>query len=180
MKVDLGILKCLKSSLDMIEIHPSTTHPGRMVLRTQQRFLGPPESIFDFFADAANLEAITPPWLNFRILTPLPIVMGSGTLIDYQLRLHWIPIRWRTEIAEWEPPHRFVDQQLRGPYRLWRHTHTFEATPNGTLMTDNVEYSVLGGRLLNRWFVEPDLKKIFAYRRQCLETRLASPTPATA
>ena len=164
----------------MIEIRQSTTHPGRMVLRTQQRFADSPESIFDFFADAENLEAITPPWLNFRILTPLPIVMDSGTLIDYQLRLHWIPIRWRTEIAEWEPPHQFVDQQLRGPYRLWRHTHTFEPTPAGTLMTDTVEYSVLGGRLINRWFVEPDLNKIFAYRQQSLAKRLAPSTPATA
>jgi len=164
----------------MIEIRQSTTHPGRMVLRTQQRFADSPESIFDFFADAENLEAITPPWLNFRILTPLPIVMDSGTLIDYQLRLHWIPIRWRTEIAEWEPPHQFVDQQLRGPYRLWRHTHTFEPTPDGTLMTDTVEYSVPGGRLINRWFVEPDLNKIFAYRQQSLAKRLAPSTPATA
>lgn len=164
----------------MIEIRQSITHPGRMVLRTQQRFAGSPESIFDFFADAANLEAITPPWLNFRILTPLPIVMDSGTLIDYQLRLHWIPIRWRTEIAEWEPPHQFVDQQLQGPYRLWRHTHTFEPTPDGTLMTDTVEYSVPGGRLINRWFVEPDLNKIFAYRQQSLAKRLAPSTPATA
>jgi ligand-binding SRPBCC domain-containing protein len=164
----------------MIEIRQSTTHPNRMVLRTQQRFAGPPESIFDFFADAANLEAITPPWLHFRILTPLPVVMDSGTLIDYQLRLHWIPIHWRTKIAEWDPPHRFVDQQLQGPYRLWRHTHTFEPTPDGTLMTDTVEYSVPGGRLINRWFVEPDLNKIFAYRQQSLAKRLASSTPATA
>jgi ligand-binding SRPBCC domain-containing protein len=164
----------------MIEIRQSTTHPNRMVLRTQQRFAGPPESIFDFFADAANLEAITPPWLHFRILTPLPVVMDSGTLIDYQLRLHWIPIHWRTKIAEWDPPHRFVDQQLQGPYRLWRHTHTFEPIADGTLMMDTVEYSVPGGRLLNRWFVEPDLKKIFAYRQQCLVERLAAPVPATA
>lgn len=142
-----------------------------MVLTAHQRFAGPPESIFDFFADAANLEAITPPWLQFRILTPLPITMDSGTLIDYRLRLHWIPIRWRTEIAEWNPPYHFIDQQLRGPYRLWRHTHTFESIPDGTLMTDSVEYSVPGGRIFNRWFVEPDLRKIFAWRQKCLAER---------
>ncbi len=163
----------------MIQILQSTTHSGRIVLKTQLRFFERPEAIFDFFADAANLEAITPTWLNFRILTPLPIEMGSGTLIDYQLRLHWIPIRWRTEIAEWEPPHRFVDQQLRGPYRLWRHTHTFEPTSDGTLMTDSVEYAVPGGRLINRWFVEPDLKKIFAWRHKCLSERFAADNAPT-
>ena len=150
----------------MVEINPA--NDGNMILKTQQHFSASAESVFAFFADAGNLEAITPPWLHFHIQTPLPIEMRNGTLIDYRLRLHWIPIHWRTVISEWRPPIRFVDSQLRGPYRLWRHTHTFEATADGTLMKDTVEYSVPGGRLVNRLFVEPDLKRIFLHRQQCL------------
>lgn len=157
----------------MVEINPDPNNPAHMRLQTTQTFEAPIETVFSFFSDAANLEAITPPWLNFRILTPLPIRMSQGTLIDYRLTLHWIPIRWRTEISDWNPPFSFVDRQLKGPYRLWRHTHTFEETAEGTLMTDVVEYSVPGGRLVNRLFVEPDLQKIFQYRRQQLARRFA-------
>lgn len=150
----------------MVEI--SQTTAGDFILTSEQQFAESAESVFDFFADAANLEAITPPWLNFQIQTPLPIEMRNGTLIDYRLRLHWIPINWRTVISEWNPPVQFVDSQIRGPYRRWRHTHTFEQSAEGTLMSDTVEYSVPGGRLINRLFVEPDLNKIFLYRQQRL------------
>ncbi len=96
----------------------------------------PIEEVFTFFADAANLERITPPELSFRILTPMPIVLQRGTLIDYRLALFGVPFRWRTEIADWEPPHRFIDVQLAGPYRSWSHRHEFTPEGHGTRMTD--------------------------------------------
>jgi ligand-binding SRPBCC domain-containing protein len=126
----------------------------------------PREQVFAFFADARNLEAITPPWLAFRITTPGPIVMEPGALIDYRLRLRGVPIGWRTRISAWEPPHRFVDEQLRGPYSLWQHEHTFEDVDGGTLVSDRVTYSHFGGRLINGLLVRPDLERIFAYRKQ--------------
>lgn len=128
----------------------------------------PPDKLFPFFADAANLETLTPPWLRFRILTPPPIEMREGTLIDYRLRIHGVPIRWRTRISVWEPPRRFVDEQLRGPYRQWIHEHTFEPKDGGTLVRDHVRYAVLADWLLHRWFVRPDIERIFAYRSEVL------------
>ena len=138
-------------------------------LLTRQRLPIPPEQMFPFFADAHNLERITPPFLRFRVLTPPPIAMVEGTLIEYRLRLHGLPIRWLTRIAVWEPPHRFVDEQLQGPYRLWRHEHTFEPDgAGGTLARDHVEYQIRGGEALgsvaNRLLVARDLERIFSYR----------------
>lgn len=124
------------------------------------------DEVFAFFADASNLEALTPPWLGFRIETPTPITMAPGALIDYRLRLHGIPLRWRTRISVWEPPYRFVDEQLRGPYKLWRHEHRFEETDEGTRVTDRVDYAHAGGRIVNELLVRPDLERIFAYRKQ--------------
>jgi ligand-binding SRPBCC domain-containing protein len=129
---------------------------------------GPPAEAFSFFSDAHNLESITPGWLHFEVITPRPIAMKTGALIDYRLRLHGIPLKWRTEITAWEPPVRFVDEQLRGPYYLWRHTHTFEAVDGGTLVRDHVDYSPRGGALIHRWFVRPDLLKIFAVRQKTI------------
>jgi ligand-binding SRPBCC domain-containing protein len=131
----------------------------------------PRDEVFRFFGDATNLEAITPPWVNFHILTPAPIVMRPGTLIDYRLRLHGFPLRWQTEITAWEPSVRFVDEQRRGPYRLWRHTHTFEDKDGGTLCRDRVEYAVWGGALIERLFVRRDVARIFAFRQQALTER---------
>jgi ligand-binding SRPBCC domain-containing protein len=124
--------------------------------------------IFPFFADAANLEKITPPWLSFHVITPTPIEMRPGALIDYQIKIHGIPVTWRTEIVEWEPPHRFVDVQLKGPYRLWHHTHTFTEKDGGTFCTDDVRYYPIGGWLINTLFVKRDVRTIFDYRRQRL------------
>jgi ligand-binding SRPBCC domain-containing protein len=131
----------------------------------------PRGEVFAFFADAANLEAITPPWLKFHVLTPPPITLQAGALIDYRLRVHGVPLRWRTRIAVWEPPVRFVDEQLRGPYRRWVHEHTFEERDGGTLCRDRVEYDVLGGRLIERLFVRRDVETIFAYRKERLTER---------
>jgi len=133
-----------------------------------QELPAPLEAVFRFFADATNLETITPPWLRFRVTTPQPIEMGEGTLIDYRLRIRGVPVRWQSEITDWDPPHRFVDRQLRGPYRRWVHTHVFEPTADGTLVRDAVEYAVPGGGLVNRLLVRPDVERIFAYRRETL------------
>jgi ligand-binding SRPBCC domain-containing protein len=121
---------------------------------------------FAFFAEAGNLQRLTPPWLDFAILTPQPIAMSAGTLIDYRIRVHGVPLRWRTEIADWQPPHQFVDRQLRGPYRLWHHTHTFTAENGGTMVEDTVRYQPRGGPLLHRLFVRRDLERIFTFRQQ--------------
>jgi ligand-binding SRPBCC domain-containing protein len=136
----------------------------------------PPARAFDFYGDALNLEPLTPPWLHFEVTTPMPIEMGAGTLLDYRLRLHGVPIRWRTRIDVWEPPHRFVDSQVRGPYALWEHTHTFEpAGDGGTLIRDRVRYAIpygpLGG-LADALFVRRDLARIFDYRQQAVAERL--------
>ena len=129
----------------------------------------PPAEVFPFFADASNLERLTPPSLRFQILTPSPIEMVVGTLIDYRIRLRGIPMRWQSEITEWEPPHRFVDEQRRGPYRQWIHEHTFTAQNGGTLAVDIVQYAVLGGVTIQRLFVAPELRRIFDYRNATLE-----------
>jgi ligand-binding SRPBCC domain-containing protein len=124
----------------------------------------PIEDVFGFFADAMNLEAITPPFLRFAVLTPTPIVMRPGRLIDYRLWLHGLPLRWQSEITAWEAPYRFVDEQRRGPYRRWVHEHRFEPCAEGTRVIDRVRYEVPGGDWIHRRFVAPDLRHIFEYR----------------
>jgi ligand-binding SRPBCC domain-containing protein len=124
--------------------------------------------VFEFFSNAFNLESITPPHLNFHIMTPQPIVFQPGTTIDYRLLLHGLPMRWRSLIPVWEPPVRFVDEQIKGPYRYWRHEHRFAEQNGGTLVTDEVTYRVFGGSLMNRLFVAPNLRAIFEFRTQKL------------
>jgi ligand-binding SRPBCC domain-containing protein len=121
--------------------------------------------VFPFFSEARNLQELTPPWLKFEVLTPEPITMRVGTLIDYRIKLHGLPIRWRTEITDWSPPHQFVDTQLRGPYTLWHHTHTFTEQDGGTLCRDRVRYRPLGGALMNWLFVRRDVERIFHFRQ---------------
>jgi ligand-binding SRPBCC domain-containing protein len=140
-------------------------------LRREQRLAHPIEDVFAFFADARNLEAITPALLRFRVMDAGAdvIAMGPGTLIRYRLRVHRVPVVWLTAIREWDPPHRFVDEQLRGPYALWQHTHSFESLPGGggTLMRDVVRYALaLGalGELARRAFVARDVEAIFDHR----------------
>jgi len=125
----------------------------------------PREVVFRFFADPRNLELLTPPWLRFRIVTPMPISMQVGTRIAYRLRLRGIPLHWDSEITVWEPSLRFVDVQRRGPYRHWVHAHRFDEQAGGTLVSDHVTYAVYGGHLVQRLLVGPDLRRIFAYRR---------------
>ncbi len=125
----------------------------------------PRQDIFDFFSRAETLNILTPPWLHFYILTPLPIEMGVGTVITYRIRLRGIPVRWVSQITEWEPPIRFEDTQVHGPYSRWVHRHIFEETAEGTLAIDDVAYRVPGGRLVNRMFVAGEVRRIFEYRR---------------
>jgi hypothetical protein len=129
----------------------------------------PLQEVFAFFADARNLQRITPPWLSFEVLAPGETEMKAGTLIDYKLRVHGMPLRWRSEITVWEPPRRFVDEQRRGPYRLWIHEHRFAEKDKGTLVTDDVRYAVPGGALVNKLFVAGDVARIFEHRKQKLE-----------
>ena len=128
----------------------------------------PREQVFGFFSDAFELETLTPAFLHFSVLTLRPILMAAGILIDYRLRLHGIPVRWQSRISRWEPPFRFVDEQVHGPYRCWHHEHRFHEVENGTLCEDVVDYGVPGGTLMNALFVRPDLRRIFAFRQQKL------------
>ena len=133
-----------------------------------------PDSLFVFFADAANLDHITPPWLHFQILTPRPLTMQEGTIIDYRLRLRGIPLRWRTRINVWRPPRLFVDEQIRGPYRIWIHEHIFDPKDHGTLVRDKVRYAVTLDFIVNRWLVRPDIERIFQFRAEALKQRFGA------
>ena len=146
----------------------SRTADGLFTLEAELWLPRPRDEVFRFFADAFNLEALTPPWLKFEVLTPRPIEMRVGLRIDYRLRLRGLPLRWQSEITAWEPPVRFVDEQRRGPYRAWIHQHTFEERDGGTLARDRVRYDVIGGRLVNRFFVRRDVEKIFGFRQEKL------------
>jgi ligand-binding SRPBCC domain-containing protein len=125
--------------------------------------------VFEFFSNASNLEEITPPWLQFQVTTPTPIQIHPGTEIDYRLKIRGLPVRWRSRITAWDPPHRFVDEQLRGPYRIWIHEHRFSDESGGTLCEDSVNYAPLGGALINKLFVEREVRAIFAYRSKRLQ-----------
>lgn len=147
------------------------THRLERTLRVAR----PREEVFAFFADAANLEAITPAFLRFRILTPLPVDMRSGARIEYALSLFGVPLRWRTRIVEWQPGVRFVDEQESGPYALWRHTHEFEPEGDATRVRDVVDYSLpLGplGRIAHALLVAPALDRIFDFRRDAIRRLL--------
>ena len=137
-------------------------------LTSVQWLPGTPDEVFGFYTDAFSLERITPSWLRFRVLTPPPIALSVGTEIDYWLRLHGFPLRWRSRITIWEPMDRFVDEQIHGPYLYWYHEHTFSLHAGGTLVHDRVHYAVPGGRLVNFLLVRNDLRRIFTYRQQQL------------
>ncbi len=148
-------------------------HGSLFTLRREIVLSATRAEVFSFFADAHNLDRITPAFLRFRVLTSGFIAMELGTRIEYALRLHGIPLRWESEITAWEPPCRFVDLQIRGPYRWWHHEHRFEDLGDSTRVIDQVDYACLGGRLVHSLFVKHDLERIFEHRQQSL-TRLFS------
>lgn len=141
---------------------------GVQTIHVETEVPTPLDQTFAFFADAANLQRLTPPWVHFQIRTPLPIEMREGALIDYRIAVHGLPIPWRTRIDVWEPGVRFVDRQLAGPYRWWRHEHRFLAMPSGTRVIDTVHY-VPRAAWLSSWLVRRDVSRIFAYRQQALQ-----------
>ena len=141
-------------------------------IEREQLVRAPLQEVFAFFSRARNLEALTPPWLRFSVLDPEPEQMRTGTLIAYRLRVHRVPLRWVSRIEEWQPQRRFVDLQLRGPYRFWRHTHEFTAVAEGTMISDSVRYELpLGplGSLAHALIVRRDLERVFDYRRLAAE-----------
>jgi ligand-binding SRPBCC domain-containing protein len=141
------------------------------ILQREVTVARPLAEVFGFFSNAANLEILTPPWLRFRIVTPQPIEMRRGATIAYRLRVRGIPMRWLTEIKIWNPPYEFVDVQLKGPYKLWQHTHRFDERDGGTRIRDIVNYALpfgLLGGLVHRLQVADDLSKIFDYRKECV------------
>ena len=130
------------------------------------------EEVFDFFSKAENLDKITPPILGFRIITPLPVEMKKGTLIDYKIKLNGIPFNWRTEITKWDPPHCFEDTQLKGPYKMWVHEHKFIERNNKTFMTDTVRYISPGGAfefIPHNLIVKKKVNFIFDYRQKIFD-----------
>jgi ligand-binding SRPBCC domain-containing protein len=161
----LGLSKPTRKNTVTAEI----SNDGKgFLLRSSMRVPRPREDVFAFFADARNLQRITPSSLHFDILTKGPIEMREGTRIDYRLRVHRIPLRWRSAITAWEPPYRFVDEQEKGPYRRWIHEHTFEEEGDSTLVHDRIRYRIFGGGLINRLFVSRDLRSIFEFRARAL------------
>jgi ligand-binding SRPBCC domain-containing protein len=159
-KIQVGVIHHIKGSRFGHQLIMATIIPA------------PLDEVFVFFSRAENLEKITPPWLNFRFVSPLPEKMESGALIEYALQVRLLPLRWVTEIGLWEPPYRFVDRQLKGPYREWIHEHRFEETDKGTLMTDTVRYRLpLGvlGKVAHRLFVRRDVEEIFRYRQKIIK-----------
>jgi ligand-binding SRPBCC domain-containing protein len=152
-----------------------TLQSGHQLLETVTVLPLPVDAVFNFFADVENLQRITPPELAFQILTPTPVAMEEGTIIDFRLRLFGVPFRWRTRIVEWQPNDQFIDEQIRGPYRSWRHLHTFAECETGTQMTDRVQYQLpfqpAGSLALP--LVRRQLDRIFRYRASTIRQQLA-------
>ena len=155
---------------------------GTRTFRTSLELPLPLDRVFPFFADAVNLQVITPPELSFRIVTPVPIAMAEGVLIRYRLRLMGVPFGWLTRISSWDPPHGFVDEQVKGPYRMWIHRHTFSPTAGGTRVDDEVTYrlplyplSEVAAPLVNL-----QVRRIFEYRTAEIRRALGVPAAGGA
>jgi ligand-binding SRPBCC domain-containing protein len=145
------------------------------ILRTQTTVPLDIRRVFAFFSDARNLNSITPPWMHLTLKTDGSPTMRPGLLLDYRIRLYLLPIHWQTEITVWDPPARFVDEQRRGPYRWWVHTHTFTEVEGGTQVEDEVLYNPRGGALAHMLFVKSDLRRIFRYRHRAMREALGVP-----
>ena len=164
----------------MPEVNPSAPLPSAERGLRGDRLIGtdkldrelwvpqPLSQVFPFFAAAENLERLTPSWLRFEILSPLPIEMQAGVLIDYCIRLYGVPMRWRTLIHTWEPPFRFVDEQLSGPYAVWWHEHTFAEHKGGTMIRDHVRYRAPLSFLSHPLMVRRQLRRIFDFRTETI------------
>lgn len=142
------------------------------IFETTTTIKKPIDEVFEFFSKAENLEILTPEWLNFKIKSKLPIDMQQGTKIDYVIRLLGIPMKWKTDITMWQPPDKFQDTQIKGPYKVWIHTHSFEDHDDYIIMTDHVEYRSKGWILapfIEKLFVRPRIEKIFAYRKKKMD-----------
>ncbi|MFN0060366.1 MAG: SRPBCC family protein [Planctomycetota bacterium] len=151
--------------------------PRTRVLERVQTVPRSLEHVFDFFSNAANLARLSPPFVRFEIKTPEPITMQAGTVIEYRIRVHGIPLGWRTRIEEYTPRARFVDEQIAGPYRAWRHEHEFARVPGGTEIRDRVTYQMrfsLLGDIAHALFVARDLRRIFDYRAAAIERWMGS------
>ncbi len=146
--------------------------PTPFHLYREQAIDMPLSQVFEFFADPRNLETITPPWMHFRIEGASTTEIQEGTILDYALKVRGMPMKWRSLIREWNPPHSFIDEQLVGPYRRWIHLHTFEAEGEGTRIADHVDYAVPGGKWVEKLLVQPELRRIFDYRQKFLLKQL--------
>lgn len=150
-------------------------------LEREQWLPRPLERVFPFFERPENLALITPPWLGFELLCPSPVPMAEGRLIDYRIEIKGIPVRWRSLISTYEPPHRFVDEQVMGPYAYWYHLHRFEPHGHRTRILDRVRYELPrwlvgpAGRAVHGGFVRPALEEIFDYRAQVFERLYGAP-----
>ncbi|MEK6554772.1 MAG: TIGR01777 family oxidoreductase [Bdellovibrionota bacterium] len=159
---------------NLYDIHPESPdkiHTPDDLFACTQWVPRPPNEVFQFFCDETNLEALTPPLLNFHVRNKSTQKIGKGTLINYDLKIRGIPLTWQTLIDDWRPPHQFTDEQLKGPYKKWLHTHTFAPACGGTLMRDRIRYRLpLGafGRIGGHWLVRKDIEKIFNYRRSVI------------
>ena len=159
----------MNETLDQVNL-PADKNPRNLKLHRLQTRVWVPQPIdevFSFFSDALNLDELTPPWLHFKVRTPAPIEMRTGALIDYRIKVRGLPMSWRSEITTWDPPHRFVDEQRKGPYAFWYHQHDFQPVDGGTAISDHVWFKARGGFLepwIHRFWVVRDLKRIFGYR----------------
>ena len=161
----------MNSDTRLSECDPTVSRSGNeYTLVCRARVPRPLDEVFPFFSDPRNLELITPSTLKFQIIGGPPSPMAEGAVIEYKLRVRGIPLRWKSVISTWEPPNRFVDTQLKGPYRQWIHEHRFIDEGDSTMMQDTIRYKVLGGRLVNRFFVQNDVMKIFTYRSEFLRS----------
>ncbi len=155
-----------------MDLNISKTKQGFRLYQKQILDL-PLSEVFAFFADAHNLERITPPWLQFKILTPGLEKIHQGSFIEYRIKLRGLPLRWKSEITNWNPPYRFTDEQRKGPYKFWIHEHRFSEQAGKTIIEDEVHYNVWGGSWVERLFVRRDLMKIFSFRQKSILDILA-------